>query len=226
MRYRHISDGDNLFRHSVYPVSFKGGRFQSGKLWRLVDKDERTVVTSVAWQRYVPTARHIHEYGCRLALGRNQRAQLDGKYRESGRQIYCGAYQLSAQAVRALVGTHGLEEIESADVVHRIENGEIAHADLTVTLQSTGRDVEGTKTAIIVRLWTGCRGPIVHVCDGDADVTEHPSQHLTPPPSGLYVDTRSYVSRLLFLISFHIRLWCWRTFDRAERARRRTAAGI
>jgi len=214
MRYRRIPDGDNLFRHSVYPVSFKGPRFQSAKLWRLID-DQMSVVTSVAWQRYVPTARHVHEYGCRLALARNERKRSEGKYQDSSRQIYCGAYQLSARAVRALAETDGLGEIASANVVHRIEeNGEIAHAELKVTLKSTGSDVEGTKTAIIDRLWNACAGPMAHVCECDVDVAPHPSGHLTTPPSGQYLDTRSYLSCLWFLIGFHIRSWYWRTFHR------------
>jgi hypothetical protein len=127
-------------------------------------------------------------------------------------RIYCGAYRLDASSVRALEKTAGLVEINSADVVHHIENKEIAHTDLRISLRAGGDyDVEGTKTAIVDRLWQACSGPLKYVSDGDRDINPHPSSLLSTAPNGEYSDIRSNFYRFLCLLRFWIHLWVWRS---------------
>lgn len=166
-----------------------------------------SLLTSVAWERYVPTVKHIHCYGCRIALLRNQPKQEKG---HKTRSVYCGAYQLKADAVRALASAEQLDEILSAEVVHKIESGEIAHTELIIFLKPDVFNIEGTKTAIIDRLWNVCSGPLSHKCDYDLDIAPHPSLSLSTPPAGAYSDTRSYLCRLWYIIRFQVHFWFWR----------------
>lgn len=214
MNWGPIPDGDNLYRQSVFPPSFRGRRtFRPEKLWRLLDKGNNAIVTSIAWERYVPTVNYVHAYGCRLGLKRNEKNLAETKGKD--RQVYCGAYQLKARVVRELGGTVGLDEILSADIIHHIENDEIAHANLIVFLNPGISDVEGTKTAIIDRLWNATSGPLIHICDCDQDIAaSHPSTLLLPGPAGAYHDTRSYFSRLWYRIRFVTHDWFWRKFCR------------
>ena len=203
---RTIPNDDNLFRHSIYPVSFRGKRFAQEKLLRLEEETAGSLVTSLAWERYAPTAQYVHEYGCRLAVRRNKQKRDEGKYKEKDRQIYCGVYQLTGGAVRSLANQgRPLDEIVRADVVHEVEYGEIAHINLRVRLKSDHKDVEGTKTAIIDRLWNVCRGPVQHVCYEERDLPTHPNVELSVPPAGGYVDRvdrRPYITRLWHIVRF------------------------
>ncbi len=215
MACEHIPDGDSLFRQSVYPVSFKskGRVFAWGRCLNLQPKDDGSLVASLTWERYVPTTKLIHDYGCRLALRRNEKKQAAGEFKDKDQNVYCGAYQMKAKAIRDLGATDGLDEILSADVVHRVEEGEIAHANLTVFLKPAfGANVEGTKTAIVDRLWNACSGPLSHTCDCDRNIAEHPSSKLITPPAGAYKDNRSYPLKLWHIIRFHICSWLWRNF--------------
>jgi hypothetical protein len=213
MRWGRIAGGDNLFRHCIHPLSFKGPRFASDKLIKIYDESDGSLLASLVWERFVPTPTLLHGYGCRLALGMNDRARSEGTYRERNRRIYCGAYQLRADAVRALTVTEGLNEIVSADVVHHIEEGEIAHADLRIVLRlGDDFDIESTKTAIVDRLWNACRGPLKHVCDHDKETNPHPSSMLSAAPGGAYSDTRSHPLRFWFIVRYRICNWLWRTF--------------
>src|SRR5258708_9153158 len=125
----------------------------------------------MAWERFGPTSDYIHRYGCRLASGQNDRDRVQGRFKDDSRKIYCGACQMRGKAIRALAVTEGLNEIVSADVIHHIENGEISHTDLKIVVrENSGYDVEGTKTAILERLWNACHGPLTHVCLCDADL--------------------------------------------------------
>ena len=205
MRYRRIPDSDGLFRHCIHPTAFRSGgkRFASDKLLHLKEENG-TLRGSLAWERYVPTTKHVHSYGCQLASIRTQK--------NNKRHIYCGAYQLKASAVRALATTETLNEISSANVVHHIENGRIAHTDLRISLKPGNYDVEGTKTAIIDRLWNAWRGPLRYIDDCDRDIVPHPSSDLRTPPAGAYNDTRSYLYRLWSLIRFQICSRFWHMF--------------
>ena len=207
-----IADRDNYFRHSVYPVSFRGKSFASKNLMALRDLADGSLLTSLTWQQYVPTTSYIHSYGCRMASRRNDKKRADGAYKEKNRQVYCGAYQLTGRAVRALATVENLHEISSADIIHHIEEGEIAHTDLRIVLKAGQFDIEGTKTAIVDRLWNTCTGPLRHICDCDTEIEPHPNSRLETPPAGQYFDTRSYLRRLWFFIRFQVCSWWWRKF--------------
>src|SRR5256885_5141648 len=131
----YISDGDSLFRQAVYPVSFKGPAFAWGKCLHLNNGNDGSILTSLTWERYVPSQELIHGYGCRLAFRRNEKKRAEGKLKDKNRQLYCGAYQLKGKDIRDLKATDELDEILSADVVHHIEEGELAHANLRITLK-------------------------------------------------------------------------------------------
>jgi hypothetical protein len=217
MKFGQIGAGDGIFRHSIHPLSFRGRQFANEKLIQLRPQTDGSLLTSVAWERYVPTAEYVHRYGCKVALHINEKKrkeQAEGarKSKLKTQYVYCGAYRLKAGAVRALVGTPNLDEVISADVVHHIEEGEIAHADLRIVLKSQDLDVEGTKTAIIDRLWSAFAGPLRHVCDCDRDIIQHPAADLPVPPAGAYSDTRPYFLRFLCIIRFHLYSWLWRNF--------------
>jgi hypothetical protein len=210
MKHRPIPDSDSLFRHCIHPRSFKGKRFAEGKLLYLEhDKERGTLLGSLAWQRYVPTTKHVHAYGCRVASRTNEKWGAEGKL-EKHRHIYCGAYRLNGSSARALATADALDEISSADVVHRTENGEIAHTDLRICLRPGDLDIPGTKTAIVDRLWRACSGPLKYTAVSDKDIDPHPSAFLDPGPDGAYSDTRSYLCRLWSLIRFQMfQMYMW-----------------
>lgn len=208
-----IPNADNLYRHSVSPPSFTGKKFRHAKFWKLFDCADNSVVASVAWERYVPTTALVHKYGCRLASERNAKKRDAGTFVEKDRQIYCGAYRLTAHAVRQLVGTEGLEEVSHADVVHDIEN-EISHVSLKVFFNSGITDREGTKTVIMDRLWSASSGPLIHICSGDQETVPHPNTTLEDGPAGVCCDTRSCLGRILDLVRFQIHNWIWEKFYR------------
>lgn len=200
-----IPDQNNLFRHCIYPVAFtRQKKLAAGKLIRLYPDPQtnNAFLASLAWERYLPTTEHVHALGCRLAENRNAKPG-------QSKQIYCGAYQLDAKAVRSLPTLSGLVEIESADVIHRVENGELAHTDLRIAIRP-GADVEGTKTAITDRLWNACSGPLKHICDSDKSLASHPSSTLPTPPGGPYRDRRSRFVRIYHVLIFRFLRWSWR----------------
>jgi len=210
-----IQNGDNLYRHSVFPISFKGNQFASAKFWNFKEKtdlNQTSIVTSLAWERYVPSKKYVHAYGCRLASRITEKRKSEGKTSPKYRHVYCGSYQLNAEAIRLLTTTDGLADILSADVIHEIENGEIAHTNLKIFFKPVLQyDLEGTKTAIIDRLWSVNRGPLLHVCKYDRDIANgHPNESLQVPPSGEYLDARSYLLCFWFILRFHVEMLCRR----------------
>lgn len=205
-----ISEHDSLFRHLVFPLAFRGQAFQWEKGMKLWDEPDGTVLASLAWERFVPTLAEIHGYGCRLAFKMTEEVRKKDKYREKDRRIYCGAYQFKASQIRAIARADGLDEVLSADVIHHIENGEIAHTDLRFTISEESRfDIEGTKTAILVRLWHACSGPLTDKCAYDDDILDHPGSALPTPPSGPYEDIRSHSQRIWCLVRFKLLYWLW-----------------
>jgi hypothetical protein len=207
----YIPDGDSLFRQSVYPVSFKGRAFAWEKCLKLYDQDDGSLLASLTWERYAPTEELIHSYGCRLAFRRNEKKRAGGKLKDKDRQVYCGAYELKGKAIRGLQTKDGLDEVLSADVVHHVEEGEIAHTDLKIILKlGSVSNIEGTKTAIADRLWNDCSGPLRHICDCDKGMAEHQSSSLITAPAGDYSDTRSSWLRLWCIVRFKICSWLWR----------------
>jgi hypothetical protein len=129
-----IPDRDALYRHTVHPVAFKGSAFLWDKCLNLSTRDDG-FEGSLAWEKYLPTNDMLHAYGCRLARQRNEQKKASGKYKEKDRQSYAGAYRLTGRDIRALPGSDGLEEVLSADVIHQIEKGEIAHVALKVVFK-------------------------------------------------------------------------------------------
>jgi hypothetical protein len=196
MRCGRISDGEKLFRHSVRPNGFKRDAFSPLGLLKLFDQQDGSVLGSVTWEHFFPTTDYVHGYGCRLAAKGNRRLELDSKFNAKSRRVYCGAYQLTARAVRALASIQELEEIESADVSHHPEDGEIAHTDLRIRFKRIPADIEGTKTAIIDRLWAASYGPLRNICAYDLDLNPHPNLSLIDGPSGPYIDKRHPFLRL------------------------------
>jgi hypothetical protein len=209
MNWGRIPDRDSLYRLCTHPISFNNrGRFVPRKVITLYDQVDGSLLASVAWERFVPTAPLVHAYGCRLALGINQRAVAAGRSRQ--KSIYCGAYQLRASAIRAL--PNEVDEIASADVIHHIESGEISHTDLRIVLATgSGLNVETTKTAIMDRLWWHVfRGPMKHICDCDNAIVPHPNSNLDAAPLGACVDTRSNFERRWSVVRYGVFSWLWR----------------
>jgi hypothetical protein len=211
-----IRNGNSLFRHCIYPISFnkKTSSFAYEKMWYLQIQSDGAFHGSLAWERYVPTAEYVHGYGCRLASGINTRKKEAGKFKEKDRHFYCGAYQVRGQAVRALASIAGLDEIASTNVVHQVEAGEIAHADLRIFLKP-GIDVEGTKTAIVDRLWNASSGPLRHRCESDLNTLAHHNSDLTEAPAGQY-HFRLWIIRVFWILRFRILNWLWLRSTRSQ----------
>jgi hypothetical protein len=210
MKLGRIRNGNSLFRHCIYPISFnkKSASFAHEKMFYLQSQPDGALHGSLAWERYVPAPEYIHGYGCRLAAGINFRKRQAGKFSEKSRHYYCGAYQLTARTVRSLAITAGLDGVAAADIVHLIEEGEIAHADLRIFLKP-GVHEEGTKTAIVDRLWNACSGPLRHTCDYDRDIHAHQSSNLRTAPVGEYRDAWPSLFRLFRVIRFRFFRWLW-----------------
>jgi hypothetical protein len=209
MPLRPIPDKDGLFRHVVFPNGFKStkkrdkARFEYKKLIKWYDELDG-IHASLAWERYLPTTKDVHGYGCRLASRRNESLKSNGKYTEEKRNIYCGTYRLTAQTIHNLIFSPDFREILSTQVTHKIEEGEIAHVDVRVVLNSGWSDIEGTKTAIMDRLWSKSTGPLKHVCEYDQDIDPHPNAQLETPPGGDYEDRRSWWVWSFFVVRFHM----------------------
>ena len=172
----------------------KGTRIVQDRMLALHRESDGSLVTSLAWGRYLPTTGQIHDYGCRVAHHMNLKKQAEvTTFKEKHRRVYSGSYHLKANAIRALVTTAGRGEISSADIIHDMEEGEAAHASLRIVPREGHSFAEGTKTEILDRLWNACSGPLRHTCDCDRDVNPHPSENLDTPPSGPYIDTRSEI---------------------------------
>jgi hypothetical protein len=210
MRSGKIPNSDSLFRSTIFPLVFGNNKaFKCDKFLRLEDEADGTISASLAWERYVPTVAHVHGYGSRLAAAMNE--NLPQKHKANKRRIYCGAYQLTGKMIRALADTEGLSEVVSADVIHLVEKGEIAHTNLRIVLRPESQSsAEGIKTVIVDRLWSACHGPLRHKCDCDMDIAEHPSSFLIVPPAGEYCDTRHFLLRIWSITRFHLSSWLWR----------------
>jgi hypothetical protein len=213
MKCEPVPDGDSLFRQTIHPLVFRGPRYAYEKFLKLdCDQGNAVLQGSLTWERFAPTAKFVHGYGCRLASRMNERDRAAAKFKEKNRRVYCGAYELQGKAIRALANCNGLNEILSADIVHHVEEGEIAHTDLRIILRPEKvASIEDTKTVIVDRLWNACSGPLTHICDCDKGMPEHPSSSLPTAPAGPYSDNRSYWFRLCCIVRFHICYWLWRS---------------
>jgi hypothetical protein len=193
MRCGRIADGDCVFRSCVHPRSFnRGGRqFAVEKLFYLAQGlEEGVFLGSLIWDRFAPTLRAVHEYGCRVAEKANSKGGRS-------RSVYCGAYGLRARAIRSIAGANELGEVRSVTVEHLVEQGEIAHAELRIVVEAGARDIETTKTAVIDRLWNASWGPVRHVCPCDTDLANHPSVQLPAAPLPIEAKSTGSLGQLL-----------------------------
>ena len=210
MWWAHIGDDDYVYRPSVFPLSFPKKQFDRSKLFNLVYAAPDVLRGSLVWERFAPTAVYIHKYGCRLASKMNKRKfEEKGSLPAKDRRIYCGAYGMKVRSVRALVGLAELSEVIGADVTHLFEDGEIAHAELKIVLMAGEADLEGTKTAILDRLWNASCGPLQHVCDADTDIDKHPSNLLTVGGAGKYEHNAGPLHQFWRMVKYHLSSWLW-----------------
>ncbi len=189
-----------MFRCVVFPIPFaKNKVFKPQRFIQLYPEGEGLLMGSLTWHRLTPELRHLHGYGCRLARRMNAKAK-----EKDSPKLYCGAYSFAVTDVRQLVGADNLSQVTSADVIHKIEDGEVAHAEIRIQFQSNGTQtaITGTKTAIVDRLWNASRGALKHTCACDADTKPHPSELLHAGPRGEYVDKRSRAVRFCHVFRF------------------------
>jgi hypothetical protein len=208
-----VPDGESVWRSAVFPVAFKKKKQLSPKTFlKLWPASEGPFVLEMSLVRgkYAPTLPMVHAFGCRLAASQNQ--LLIGKEKAADR-IYCGAYQLTVGDIHNLRGMANLSEVTKVEVLHVIEDGEFAHSNLRIEVDTKGDEeaVEPIKTEIVDRLWQRLAGPAKHVCKCDEEVDPQPSDWLQDSPRGRYVDTRSkprVVFEILSYFLFHYpRLW-------------------
>lgn len=179
---REVKGADIVFRSAVHPNFRKKKKaFDARQFFRLSNV-QGGLESSLVWQYLAPTLDHVHAFGARLAASLNERDP-------GTRSVYCGSYALSVDNVRSLVGIPELNEVAAADVVHKIENGEIAHAALEIKLSDKKPD---TVTAIVDRLWNAASGPAKCVLNGDEDLSPHPGESLASPPNGGFRETRCF----------------------------------
>jgi hypothetical protein len=152
----------------------------------------------------------VHAFGCRLAANQNRNQIRAGKKAD---RVYCGAYRLLPAEIHELARTENLAEVKKAEVLHAIEDGEFAHANLRFEIDTQGDEeaIEPIKTLIVDRLWKMSSGPEKHVCSCDDAALQHPSEELLIGPQGVYRDPRTQrqINRdvaLYFMVHFP-RLW-------------------
>jgi hypothetical protein len=202
-----IPPRDNIFRGAHHPVAFQKKNFRHAMFMKLYSAEDnpRQIEASFIWDRYAPTPSLVHAYGCRVSTARNQRQSRN-------RNVYCGSYHLKVDYVRSLAATEGLPEVATADMIHQIENNELAHAACIIRLRDETDEeaIEGIKTVIAERLWNGSRGPLTHTCTTDRDLDPHPNSGLDEAPLGGYSDDRSLVKRALCLARYGLLLVLWK----------------
>lgn len=215
---KHVPVSDNVFRQCVFPVSFKGSRskvFSYEKLFQFTLENNR-LVTSVAWERYAPTERYVHDYGCRLAYKRNARSRdirndSSSPGKKGKKSVYLGSYQLKLKNIYELMLDPLLQEVVGSQIVHAIEDGEIAHANFEFFVDdNTQFDLEGTKTAIVDLVWRAAQGPLPHVCEHDRGKTLPDHEDLPVPESGSYRDNRTWLVRIWYLWRFYLLKLIWK----------------
>ena len=185
-----VEEDHDVFRAVVHPTIYKSKAFSHDKMFYLqFNETDKSIVTSLVWRKYLPTEGALHSYGCSLAARRNAILQEKAELKAKNRRVYCGAYQIGANSIHDLSSDDFLNKaIEAAEVVHAIEFDEEAHVNLVVKVRLDWQgDVALTMTAIVDRLWNACRGPLLHICPCDAQLSSHPSINLPSAPNGQYV---------------------------------------
>ncbi len=209
MNFQGILPGDNVFRASIYPLFSGGGRFVPGKMLNISEEQDGSLLTSLVWERYAPSSKYVHAFGQRLADKMN--ANMLAKHRkisEKNRKIYAGAYQITAQLIRDMGNGIEVPNVESADVIYHIEDGEIAHADLRIYLKNEIQDAEGIKTEIVDYIWRECSGPLTPKFGQHEQSAENASKILEVPSKGRYQDRRSLPIKLVYHLRFYV-LYLW-----------------
>jgi hypothetical protein len=97
--------------------------------------------------------------------------------------------------------------VETAEVNHLIQEGELAHTELRFILKPGIAKIEA-KTAIVDRLWNACSGPLEFICECDQVIDDdHPSTNLRCGPLGVYADKRGGWLIFRYRISCYICHW-------------------
>jgi hypothetical protein len=213
-----LPPNDNIFRGAHHPYAFQNRAFRHSKLIKLYTDPQapRNIEASVVWERYAPTLSLVHAYGCRTSRQRNARG--------GSRDVYCGAYQLKVRHIRNLAATPNLPEVATADIVHKVENNELAHASCFITLHENVDEetIEAVKTAIAACLWNDSRGPLSHICIADLNLNPHPNERLERTPQGLYFDDRSRLQRMWAWVRYWFLFWLGRHFTDCRIGTRRS----
>jgi len=199
-----ISDRAILFRQVIHPVAFRKKAFAADKCFLLEERPDGTVEGSLAWDRYLPTETSVRHHGCRLAQSQYQRLVARrglAKLKPKDRRIYCGAYALVAQDIRAITQLLPVE-VAAVSVVHQPEDDQIAHVGLHITLNPNPLDREDTKTAVLACLLRACAGPLRHICENDKDVNPHPSAQLSGGHRGDFIDERPKTQKAWAILIF------------------------
>jgi hypothetical protein len=207
-----VPDGEFVWRSAVFPVAFKKKQLSNKAYFRLYASDATPFVLemSLVREKYAPALFMIHGFGCRLAASRNRALVKDGK---PANRVYCGAYQIKVEDIRSLARLPQLSEVKKAQVLHIVEDSELAHSNMQIEVDTGGDEdaIEPIKTLIVDRIWSKSRGPSRHVCRRDKGLADHPSKWLTAGPNGAHVDGRSrlrvFIDVTRCLLGLYPRLW-------------------
>jgi len=208
-----VADQDYLYRHAIRPTAFRGKAFDPRKLFYFRN-DQHGFEGSAIWDTLAPNLDLVHAYGCRLAAQRNSSTVAKPK----DLQVYCGVYQFRASDFRDLKGLPGLEEVADAEVTHRIETGEISHVALKIIVAADWDDLEGTKTAVVDRLWQACRGPDKYICKSDEAMDPHPNSFLSDAPHSTTLASSPMILHLIKRLRFVIFLTLYRLYRKLSAA--------
>jgi hypothetical protein len=206
-----VPDGEYVWRSAVYPAAFKKQRLSTKAFFKLyADTSPFVLEMSLVREKYAPTLGMVHGFGCRLAASQNRNLTKRGKDTD---RIYCGAYQLTVENIRQLTGLPNLSEVKKAQVLHVVEDGEFAHSNMRIEVDTGGDEdaMELIKTLIVDRIWSKSAGPSAHICAPDRNVEVHPSTWLEPGPNGPCIDNRSkariFIDVVLFFLCRYPTLW-------------------
>lgn len=220
-----IPKQESVWRSAVFPLAFKVRQKQLSpkSLFKLHSSDTAPFVLemSLARQKFAPTMEMIHRFGCRLAAFQNRVQSRNGKKTD---RIYCGSYELRAGSLPNLQGVSSLAEVKTVQVIHCVENGEFAHANLRIEVDTNGdvEAVEEVKTLIVDQLWRQSSGPEKYICLRDERVQSHPSDWLADAPRGSYTEQRSTGQIALDFLAYAVlhfpRLWVIDLIQRVKAA--------
>jgi hypothetical protein len=214
-----VPDGEQVWRSAVFPIAFKKKKLSQRALFKLYSAEASPflVEMSLVREKYAPSLEMMHGFGCRLAAAQNRNRVADGKAAD---RIYCGAYQLRCEDIRRLSEEPQLPEVRNAQVLHIVENDELAHANMQIEVDTGGDEeaIEPVKTLIVDRLWSKSSGPAKHICASDTQVQDHPSEALEDGPNGPYAQRSNAWVRVEVLLCILVRHPTLRAWLRADAA--------